>query len=55
MGRVQRFLQTNASFAAQAELLAETCTLEAYTDWMKGVLGFLPDGRCELRSFAVDE
>jgi predicted ester cyclase len=45
----------NASFSAQAEPLAETRTLQAYTNWMKGLLGFMPDGRYELRSFAVDD
>ena len=29
--------------------------MEAYTDWMKGLLIPIPDGRCEVRSFAVDE
>jgi predicted ester cyclase len=49
------YCNPNASFSAQAEPLAETRTLEAYTDWMKGLLSFMPDGRYELRSFAVDE
>jgi hypothetical protein len=49
------FYKSDASFAAQAEPLAETHTLEAYTDWMKALLGFMPDGRYELRSFAVDQ
>ena len=49
------YCKPNASFSAQAEPLAETRTLQAYTDWMKGLLGFMPDDRYELRSFAVDE
>jgi predicted ester cyclase len=49
------YCHPNASFEAQAEPLAETRTLQAYTDWMKGLLGFMPDGHYELRSFAVDE
>ena len=32
----------NASFAAQAELLAEVRTLQGYADWMKGLLTFIP-------------
>jgi predicted ester cyclase len=44
-----------ATFAAQAEPLADVRTLAQYTDWMKGLLGFLPDGRYELRCFALDE
>jgi predicted ester cyclase len=30
-------------------------TLEAYTEWMKGLLTILQDGTAEVRSFAVDE
>ena len=28
---------------------------EAYTDWIKGLLGPIPDGHYELKAFAVDE
>ncbi len=35
----------NASFAAQSEPLTEIRTLQAYTEWMKGLLTFMPDGR----------
>ena len=45
----------DATFSAQAEALAGIETLEAYTEWMKGLLVSLPDGRYEIRSFAVDE
>ena len=45
----------NATFAAQAEPLADVRTLEQYTDWMKGLFTFVPDGRYELKSFATDE
>lgn len=44
-----------ATFSAQAEPLLEVNTLAAYADWMKGVLGPLPDGRYDLKSFATDE
>ena len=30
-------------------------TLQQYTDWMKGLLTFIPDGRYELKSFATDD
>ncbi len=43
-----------ASFAAQSEPLAGITTLEAYTEWMKGLFGFMPDGRYEVMSFATD-
>jgi predicted ester cyclase len=48
------YCHPNASFAAQAEPLAEVQTVKDYTDWMKAVLGFIPDGRYELKSFATD-
>jgi predicted ester cyclase len=44
----------NATFAAQAEPLADIKTLAAYCDWMKGLLTPLPDGRYELKCFATD-
>jgi predicted ester cyclase len=45
----------DATFSAQAEPLADVTTLEQYTEWMKGLLGFIPDGRYELKSFATDD
>jgi predicted ester cyclase len=44
----------NATFSGQADALAETKTLEAYAEWMKGLLGPIPDGRYELKAFASD-
>ena len=44
----------SATFTAQSEPLAGVTTLQAYTDWMKGLLTFMPDGRYELKSFATD-
>lgn len=51
----QGYCKPDASFSSQAEPLAGTLTLQGYADWMKGLLAFMPDGRYELRSFAVDE
>jgi SnoaL-like domain len=45
----------DATFAAQSEPLAEVKTLQQYTDWMKGILTVLTDGRYELKSFARDD
>ena len=45
----------DATFSAQAEPLLEVKTLEQYAEWMKAILGILPDGRYELKSFAADE
>jgi predicted ester cyclase len=51
----QEYCEPGATFSAQAEPLAETRTLQQYTDWMKGLLTFMPDGRYALKSFATDE
>jgi hypothetical protein len=34
----------DATFSCQADALAETMTLAAYADWMKGLLTPVPDG-----------
>jgi predicted ester cyclase len=49
------YCKPNATFSAQAEPLADVHTLQQYSDWMKAVLTFIPDGRYELRSFATDD
>ncbi len=43
-----------AAFACQADALAETTTLAGYAEWMKALLGPIPDGRYELTAFATD-
>jgi hypothetical protein len=42
----------NATFSAHTEPLAD---VKQYCDWMKSILGPIPDGRYELISFATDE
>ena len=49
------YCKPGATFSAQAEPLAGLNTLQEYTDWMKALLTFMPDGRYELRSFATDD
>ena len=44
----------NATFAAQAEPLANIKTLAEYADWMKGLMTIMPDGSYEVKSFATD-
>lgn len=44
-----------ATFSAQAGALADVSTIEAYTEWMKGMFTPIPDGRYEMRSLGVDE
>ena len=48
------YCHPDATFSAQAEPLAELKTLNEYTEWMKGLLTFVPDGRYTLKSFATD-
>ena len=45
----------DATFACQADALADVDTLAGYADWMQGLLGTVPDGRYELKAFATDE
>ena len=45
----------DASFSCQADALAEIDTLEAYTAWLAGLFGPMPDGKYDLKSIAVDE
>jgi predicted ester cyclase len=51
----QQYCHPNATFSAQAGALESVDSLQAYTEWMKNLLIPLPDGRAEVRSFAVDE
>ncbi|MDQ1495809.1 MAG: hypothetical protein QOG69_2292 [Actinomycetota bacterium] len=51
----EQYCHPGATFAAQTDALADVSTLEAYTEWMKGLMTILPDGNAEVRSFAVDE
>ena len=48
------YCKPDATFSAQAEPLANTRSLQDYTEWMKGLMTILPDGRYELKSFATD-
>ncbi len=49
------YCRPDASFASQAEPLADMTSLADYTEWMKWLLGPIPDGHYELKAFAVDE
>jgi predicted ester cyclase len=48
------YCQPDASFAAQADPLADLQTLQQYADWMKGLLMLVPDGSYAVQSFATD-
>jgi predicted ester cyclase len=49
------YCKPDATFSAQAEPLADVRTLQAYADWMQGLMKMLPDGRYDLKSFATDD
>lgn len=44
----------DASFACQADTLAEITTLDAYVEWMKGLYTPVPDMTYEIKAFATD-
>jgi predicted ester cyclase len=48
------YCSPDATFSAQAEPLLGMTRLAQYTDWMKGLMTILPDGRYEVKSFAAD-
>jgi ketosteroid isomerase-like protein len=48
------YCAADATFAAQAEPLADVKTLAQYADWMKGLFTPLPNGSYEVKSFATD-
>ena len=52
----QEYCHPDATFSAQhVGSLEGVDTLEGYTEWMKGMVGPLPDAAYELKSFGVDE
>jgi predicted ester cyclase len=51
----QQYCHADATFSAQTGALAGIDTLQAYTDWMQGLLVPIPDGQYELKSLAIDE
>jgi predicted ester cyclase len=51
----QQYCQPAATFSAQADALTGVESLQAYTEWMKGLFTPAPDGRYEVKSFAVDD
>ncbi len=49
------YCKPEATFSAQAEPLLGVKTLQEYSDWMKGMMTVVPDGRYDLKAFATDE
>ena len=50
----QSFCHSDATFSAQADVLAELTTIEAYANWMKTMFTPIPNGRYEIKFFATD-
>jgi len=50
----RQYCTPGATFAAQAGALADVKTLEAYTNWMQGILTVLPDASYKVKAFAAD-
>ena len=50
----KEWCHADAGFSCQADALADVTTVEGYTGWMAGLLGPVPDGHYELKSFAFD-
>ena len=51
----QAFCHADATFSSQTTVLSEISTVQGYCEWMKNLLTPIPDGRYELKFFAVDE
>lgn len=51
---VRGWCTPDASFAAQAEPLADIRTLEGYAEWMRGLLSFIPHRSYAVKAFAID-
>jgi predicted ester cyclase len=51
----QQYCHPGATFSGQAGSLEGVETLQAYTEWWKGFLPLVPDGKYEVKSFALDE
>jgi predicted ester cyclase len=51
----KQYCHPDATFSAQAAVLADIDTLQGYTEWTKNILTPIPDGHYELRFFAADE
>ena len=50
----QSSCQAAATFSCQAAALREVTTVAGYADWMKGIMGPIPDGHYELKAFSTD-
>ena len=44
----------DATFSCQSDALSKVKTVADYSEWMKGLLGPIPDGAYEMKAFATD-
>ena len=51
----KEYCHADATFAAQANALAEVSTLAGYCDWMQAIASTMPDASYELKFFGADE
>jgi predicted ester cyclase len=51
----QAWCHDGASFECQAGALADIKSLDAYVEWMKGLLTPIPDLTYEIKAFATDD
>ena len=51
----REYCHPEATFSAQTTVLADINTIQAYSDWMQGLLTPIPDGHYELKFIAADE
>jgi predicted ester cyclase len=51
----KQYCHDNAAFSCQADMVAEITTLDAYTEWTKGLLTPIPDLKYEIHAFATDQ
>lgn len=49
------YCHPDATFAVQAEPLAELKTVQEYAEWMKALVVYVPDARYEMKALALDE
>ncbi len=49
------YCHPDAGFSAQAGAIADMNTLEAYCDWMAGVVTIMPDADYDLKASGADE
>lgn len=49
-----QYCHPDASFAAQAEPLADVTSVEAYANWMQGLYSLMEDASYEIKGFGTD-